>query len=536
MAFTIPKFDYKGIKRITIPKLDSDFSNGDFGWGVIKKYLPSILSAHDKNAKKIKFYYNYFLGEQDILAKTRQHKINEENNNKEIENHANRQVEFKVGFLCGERRDYTHKADSDSDDLIYLDRYYTDCNFYSKDSDLKEWIYATGIGVTQTKPRTDIILTDGIDKITNAQITRYANKQDGYDIEYEAPFKFNCVDPTENFVVYSSSTDKEPLFCVSFVDTEIDNGLGVQPIIGKELLVETRYASFRFKSDSKFKTFYWDIDRQEVEILTKSLRYLPLIEFSVNKDRIGLVEKNRSSFNTVNLIRSSVNDMLVDNSNAILVFKNVDIESEEVQEMRKAGAIIISDSQTARSGGSADLKTVTIEIPFDKLTTYVDQVVQSCYDIAGVPLASGQVTSGGDTGQARLLGGGWNNAYIIIHKEIQKLLEYDYEQLKLILMLCRQVPKCPLNELFASQIDINYRVNQNDNLQVKAQSMKYLFDMHLPTEFILKVGGLSNDIKTDNKNWQESIKAYNEQQSKLESQKQTTENINVEENDNNSQE
>ena len=166
MAFTIPKFDYKGIKRITIPKLDSDFSNGDFGWGVIKKYLPNILSAHDKNAKKIKFYYNYFLGEQDILAKTRQHKINEENNNKEVENHANRQVEFKVGFLCGERRDYTHKADSDSDDLIYLDRYYTDCNFYSKDSDLKEWIYATGIGVTQTNPRTDIIISDGIDELT----------------------------------------------------------------------------------------------------------------------------------------------------------------------------------------------------------------------------------------------------------------------------------------------------------------------------------------------------------------------------------
>ena len=109
-------------------------------------------------------------------------------------------------------------------------------------------------------------------------------------------------------------------------------------------------------------------------------------------------------------------------------------------------------------------------------------------------------------------------------------------QLKLILLLCKQVPKCPLDQIFASQIDINYRVNQNDNLQVKAQSMKYLFDMHLPTEFILKVGGLSNDIKTDNKNWQKSIKAYNEQQSKLESQKQTTENINVEENNNNSQE
>ena len=536
MEFKIPKFEYKGIKKITIPKLDSDFKTEDFGWSIIKRYLPSILKTHSENAEKIKFYYNYFLGEQDILAKTRLHEINEENNNKEIENHANRQVEFKVGFLCGENRDYTHKADSDSDDLIYLDRYFTDCNFYSKDSDLKEWIYTTGIGVTYTEPRTDIILDNGIDTLTGTKRVRYASKEDGYNIEYEAPFNFDCVSPIENFVVYSSSRNKEPLFCVSYVETEIEEKYTTQTTIGKELIVETRYAYFRFKSDKKFRTFYWDNLGIDVERVEKSLRYLPMIEYSVNKDRIGIVEKNRSSFNTINLIRSSVNDMIVYNSNAILVFKNVDIDSEEVKEMRKAGAIIISDSQTARTGGNADLKTVTIEIPFDKLTTYIDQVVQNCYDIVGVPLASGQVTSGGDTGQARLLGGGWNNAYIIIHKEIKKLLEYDYEQLKLILMLCKQVPKCPLDKIFASQIDINYRVNQNDNLQVKAQSMKYLYEMHLPTEFILKVGGLSNDIKTDNKNWIASINAFNEQQAKLESQKQTTENINVEENNNNSQE
>ena len=44
--FQIPQFDFKGIKRITIPKLDSDFteSNG-YGWDIIKKYLPSIQKS-----------------------------------------------------------------------------------------------------------------------------------------------------------------------------------------------------------------------------------------------------------------------------------------------------------------------------------------------------------------------------------------------------------------------------------------------------------------------------------------------------------
>jgi hypothetical protein len=119
-----------------------------------------------------------------------------------------------------------------------------------------------------------------------------------------------------------------------------------------------------------------------------------------------------------------------------------------------------------------------------------------------------------------------------------KLLEYDYKQLKLILTLCKRVPKCPLNELYASQVDIHYRVNQNDNLQVKAQSMKYMFDMNMPLEFILKAGGLSNDIKTDSKQWQDRIDKANALQAKMEKTKQTsTEEITVEEtNDNNSQE
>ena len=142
--FQIPQFDFKGIKRITIPKLDSDFteSNG-YGWDIIKKYLPSILSTHKENERKINYLYDYFLGEQDIYAKKRKHEVDAKNNNIEVENHANRQVEFKVGFLCGEVRDYTHKSDSDSDDLIYLDRYFTDCKFFTKDADLKEWIYTT---------------------------------------------------------------------------------------------------------------------------------------------------------------------------------------------------------------------------------------------------------------------------------------------------------------------------------------------------------------------------------------------------------
>lgn len=526
----IPKFDFKGIKRITIPKVDADFTaEHNYGWEIIKKYLSNILATHKENARKIDYLYNYFLGIQDIREKERTHDINKGNNNQEVENHASRQVEFKVGFLCGEMRDYTHKSDSDSDDLTILDRYFTDCKFYSKDADLKEWIYTCGIGVTKTTLRKDIFMTEEKGLLSKRKVTRIKGEKEGYNIQFQSPFKFEIKDPRNNFVVYSSG-DNEPLFDVSYVDVDVSND-NEQPIIQKRLMIETRYCIFLFNADKDFAMFYWN-DEEDVNKIPKVLYYLPIIEYSVNKDRIGIVEKNRSAFNTINLFRSAVNDMIVDNANAILVFKNVDIESEEVKEMRKAGAIIISDSQNARQGGIAGLDTITVEIPLDKMTTYLDQVMQNAYDIAGVPLASGQVTSGGDTGQARLLGGGWNNAYIIIHKEIMKLLEFDYTQLELFLMLCKQIPNCPLNELYASQVEINYRVNQNDNLLVRTQSMSNLYQMNCDYEYILKTCGTSNDIKTDAKKW-----AQRDELAKKQAQKQTsTEKIEVDKNVNNSQE
>lgn len=490
------EFDFKGIKRIEIPKEDSDFIDELNSKQIIRKYLPTILATHSKNANKEKYLYNYMLGMQDIMDKERLYDKDSENNNKQVENHAFRQVDFKVGFLTGEKREYTHKADSDSDDLIYLDRYFTDCGFYAKDKELKTWIYATGIGVTHCEPRTDIIISGGINSLTGKNEVRYATKEEGFDINFEAPFNFSTLNPSENFVVYSSSRTKMPLFCVSIVKVDVSDGNSNTPVIRKEIYIETRYHYFKIQSDLDYTTFFNELITEK----TKMLHYLPMVEHSINKARLGIIELNKDQFDAINILKSSTSDMIVDGANVILVFKNTEISSEQVKAMKKAGAIKIAD----QDGAEADLDTIKLEIPFEGLNAYYEETLTQAYDIAGVPLASGSVTSGGDTGQARLLGGGWNNAYIIINNNITSLLEYDYEVLKLILLFCRQVPNCPLNELYASQIDIKYRINQNDNLLVKAQSAAQLYAINMPKKHILKAIGLFNDITTVAKEWEQA--------------------------------
>lgn len=512
----IPEFDFKGIKRIEIPKQDSDFNTKDYGFSIIKKYLQDVISTHNENANKINFLYEYYLGKQDILQKTRRYNIDRFNNNKIVENHAYRQVNFKTGYITSEQRDYTYKAGKSDNNLTYLDRYLIDCDFFAKDKQLKTWIYATGIGVTYTKPRLDVFIADGTDKLTGRKRIRFATKDEGFDIRYNSPFNFSVVDPKDNFVVYSSGFNKEPLFCVSITEVDISTPQNISPIYAKQILVETNYASYLIQCNSDFTNYIWETNKIKRKI--KPFRYLPMIEYSTNYDRIGLIELNRSLYNSINTIRSAIADMTIDSANAILVFKNVDIDGEDIKEMKNAGAIIISDSKDSRLGSTADLKTITMEIPFDGLTSYVDQLENNCYALAGVPLANVQVTSGGDTGQARQLGGGYYNAEIMARSDIATLKADDYKQLALFILIINQVPDCPIKDLYANEVDINYHLNESDNSLTIMQGMKYLDDMHFPKEAILKRYGFDN-VNELSKNWEKSVKDYYEQQLEFERQK-----------------
>ena len=504
----IPEFDFRGIKRIEIPYADKDFAGEELGAKILNKYMHRILAVHKENAKKERYLYNFALGLQDIRNKKRIFDKDKNNNNIISQNHAFRQVQFKVDFLTGEQKEFTHKSDVSTDDLKYLDRYNTSVDYFAKTRNMFFWVYATGVGVTAVSPRTDIIDNDG----------KYATKESGFDIENDAPYTYEALDPTENFVVYSSGRNKEPLFCVSV--TEIDVGDEKTIKLRNKVTIETRYAYFECEVSKNYAGF------EKVTLITKKIfHYLPFDEYSKDDNRMGLVELNKDSFNAINTLLSNIEDMVVDNANMLFVFRNTDISQEDIDKMKESGAVVISDTPDNRGGGNADIKTITIEIPFNGFIDYTESLLVPSYDIAGVPLASGQVTSGGDTGQARLLGGGWNNAYISINGDIVAFKRCDYSVLRKILSICANVPDCPINELSASQIDIKYRINQNDNLLVKAQSLNQLWQSNFPYEEAVKASGLFSDSVTVAKKWKEQDEKAKAQASATE-EKVVVDNIN----------
>lgn len=497
-----------GIEKIKIPRDTIDFSPANnYGIIAIRKYMPKIMSIHSKNARKEENLYNYYLGQQDILNKTKMYKKDQKNNNKICENHALRQVDFKVGYITDEQREYTIKgylADKEyeylREDMEYFYRYLNDVNFFGKDKNLKEWIYITGIGVTDVRPRTDLI-------IKRNGIYDFANKSDGYDSTLNAPFTFNVLSPYNNFVVYSSNKAETPLFSVSMVEVE-NNPTDMQDTTSKYYYqVETNYAIIEFESDLRYSNF----DKYNIKPKSVYTR-IPLIEHSANNSRLGVIEKNKTLFDSINTIISSTADAIVSNSNLILVFKNAEITGEEVVEMVNNGAILLKSTLAGGTVINQDLDVLKLQIDFDGLNSFYEQRVTQAYDIVGVPLASTKTTSGGDTGQARLLGGGWVNAKTISINETNTMKISDNEVVKQIIDICKMYPNCPIKNIDANQIDIKYKISNSDNFLTIAQGIQDLYSVNMPKKTILKWSGVENDVEAIANQWEDNDKLIKQEE------------------------
>ena len=181
---------YTGRKKITIPVSESQFLEDPIKY--IDHYLGSCLNTNDDNADECEELQKVYLGEQEILNKTR---VNgdEENNNAVVINHSFRQVEFKKGFTIGNPIEYSMAVErEENDDLSNLAKYFNDCGKAAKDVDKYEDLYKFGIALQYIIPKT-------VD----------------YDHDNEAPFELYNLEVGKAFKVYSSDAKGSPLFDVN---------------------------------------------------------------------------------------------------------------------------------------------------------------------------------------------------------------------------------------------------------------------------------------------------------------------------------
>ena len=478
-----------GVKRIKIP-IKADELTLDS----IKPYLQYILTEFEANSRKIRDNYDIYLGKHDVLTKVRPYD-SDLINHRVVEPHLYAMVNFKCGYALGNPKEYAQREGIDSDDIIYLNKYWKDVKGRSIDDNVAKWIYASGVGYYFIQPKRKLI-----------------------DIDNKAPFDVFCQPADTCAKIYSSYIGEEPLFdLIRTKISKIENGKSTDYTI-MSLYLPNIYAEFRCDSL---------VNNQFTLIKTESrpiYQMLPLIEKYANSDRLGIVEIGKSLQDAIDSLASSSLDNIDDVVNLLYIFINVSLgatpeeKAENFKWIKQNG---VAELLPTNPQFPADLKTLAINLNHKDVNTVYTQLKEALYDCCGVPLQTASVGSGNNA--AAEAGAGWSNAYTVMLKEVNSLLEGDIDLLEHILFICKNSQGSKVNELSASDIDIKYNINRSENLLVKAQAWDYFQDV--PASLRAKWVGITNEPDAAGK----AIEEYKKQLLAEQNQNTNPQPINIQE-------
>lgn len=440
--------------------------------------LPEILSIHYQNVTEIEYLDNYYKGIQPILDKIKV--VRPEINNKILVNHAYEIVEFKKSYVFGDPVQYVQKGEKNTEEtnpaISLLNKYMESEGKASKDKELAEWWYKIGTAY------------------------RWADIDKPED-EDEAPFEISIPDPKKTFVVYSTGIKEEQLFAgyiqnfTQLITTQDTPQIGEYQeytiyLEDKVMVLTNQFGKLELKQlygkgllgrKKKLPNPY--------PLLIKGFR---ILEYPLNKNRIGLIELVISQLNAINRITSNELDDIEQFVQSLLVYVNQQVDIETHKRLIKLGAMEVFTSEPNKP---ADVKLLSQKMDNAKTKTYKDSIYDDVLTIVGIPRLNDK-PSGGDTGQARLLGEGWTMADERAKQDELSFKEPERQFLKLILSICNEKLKGKsdnLKGLKLSDIDIKFTRNKSDNILVKTQALMNLMNAQCPPDIAFSVIGLFND-------------------------------------------
>ena len=417
---------------------------------VIADVLKIALPVHLDNVKDIKFLRAYKNGMQDILTKRK--KVRPDINNIVVENNAFHVVEFKKGYVFGDPIQYVQRLDADDDELSALNKYMIGNDKSAKDKDLAEDMYTFGHGHRIILPYW----------------------------EMDKPFIVNNLKPENAFTVYSTDVFGTKLMGC-YLMAKSDELY--------EIMVYTRFGVYTYQW-KKTKGSKDNIKVTFVKSEPNPLGKIPIIEYKLNKNRLGLVELIKSEADSLNKITSADLDDIDQFIQSLLVFINQDITKDEFIDMIEMGAVMLSDSVGSQL--KADLKLLSQKLLHSETKVLYTRIYENMLTIAGVPKMSDR-SSGGDTGLARMAGEGWIMADDRAKQDELAFKLAEREMLDIALDICKIKADSGIKKLSVSDLDIKFTRNKSDNMLVKTQSLVNLKNAKVPPEVAFAVVGLFSD-------------------------------------------
>jgi len=215
---------------------------------------------------------------------------------------------------------------------------------------------------------------------------------------------------------------------------------------------------------------------------------MPIFEYSLNTAKMGLIEVVISLLDTLNKINSNEMDDIEQFVNSLLVFKNQNVTAETLNSLLELGAVLLNTSDPSKP---ADLTNINQKLSSADIKVYYDRLYNNALTICGVPRMNDK-PSGGDTGQARLLGEGWTMADERAKQDELYFKRTEKKVIDLILKICKMT-KSNVKTLKTSMLDIKFTRNKSDNILVKTQALINMKSAQVSPEIAFNTSGLFND-------------------------------------------
>lgn len=461
-----------GRKVIRIP-----LSKENLNEKTITRYLPFVLQTHYQNVVDYRHLKGVYTGEDSHIWEKMREDSKYTSNSMVEEGHPFRIVEFKKGYLYGEDVTYSYLKDTTcSDDLTYFNKFMQEQDKASKNVDISEDVFVAGSGIRFILPK---------------------KRDSSFDPHKKSPFEIYNLDYECSFIVYSSNYTKEKLFggIITTVDCLDPND------IKYEIMLYDHQFAYIYNAKG-INGAYLSNPAYKCKI-PHYLNVCNFVEYKTNKSRISIIERIETLLDASNEISSYSLDNIKDFVNAILVIYNQKMSKDSQENVNKNKAMILQTNDPQRP---ADAKYLVNKLNLSEVNTKQEAIIALAYSIAGVPMATTKSTSGGDTGEARELGGGWSSADEVAKQEEKGLIKAEREMLEICLSICKKTPNCPIDEIDSSDIDIVFNRSNRDNLLVKMQALKYAYDMNLPKEASLNIVRVTSNSHEIAHQWEENDK------------------------------
>lgn len=385
--------------------------------GNVIDVLQKALFTHLQNQSEIDYLYRYYRGDQPILYRVKE--VRPEINNMVVENRANEIVSFKTGYLVGEPVQYVSRGGEKeiADEVLRLNDYMLSEDKASKDEGLANWMHICGTAYRMAMP-------DGMADLE----------------EDEAPFEIFTLDPRYTFVVYSVGLGHKPMMGVRYVLKE--DGTMVFSCWTKNRYFEV------------FNT--WSVVHEEDQIFG-----IPIIEYPANDARLGAFEIVIPLLDAINMTESNRVDGVEQFIQALMLFHNVDISSDDFDSLKELGAIKYKDIDSTLK---AEIAYLNSELNQAQTQTLVDSMYETVLTICGMPNRNGG-TSTSDTGTAVIMRDGWSSAESRAKGMEPIFKKSEKEFLKLILRICRDMGNLSLK---LSALEIRFTRRNYENIAQKS--------------------------------------------------------------------